>query len=56
METHEKSEGGLPPVKVKVTLGKEDLSIKVRTDLTERKKIDGSILYLHTNLNGFLKF
>lgn len=29
MELHEDSRGGLPPVKAKVTLGKEDLSIKV---------------------------
>ena len=30
VELHEDSEGGLPPVKAKVTLGKEDLSILVR--------------------------
>lgn len=29
MELHEDSREGLPPVKAKVTLGKEDLSIKV---------------------------
>jgi len=29
VELHENSEEGLPPVKAKVTLGKEDLSIKV---------------------------
>lgn len=29
MELHETSREGLPPVKAKVTLGKEDLSIKV---------------------------
>lgn len=29
MELHENSKEGLPPVKTKVTLGKEDLSIKV---------------------------
>lgn len=29
MELHENSKEGLPPVKAKVTLGKEDLSIKV---------------------------
>lgn len=29
MELHEDSKEGLPPVKAKVTLGKEDLSIKV---------------------------
>ena len=30
VELHENSAGGLPPVKAKVTLGKEDLSILVR--------------------------
>ena len=30
VELHQNSEGGLPPVKAKVTLGKEDLSILVR--------------------------
>lgn len=29
VELHEKSREGLPPVKTKVTLGKEDLSVKV---------------------------
>lgn len=29
MELHEDNKAGLPPVKVCVTLGKEDLSIKV---------------------------
>lgn len=29
VELHEDSKEGLPPVKAKVTLGKEDLSIKV---------------------------
>ena len=29
VELHEDSKGGLPPVKAKVTLGKEDLSVKV---------------------------
>lgn len=29
VELHENSTEGLPPVKAKVTLGKEDLSIKV---------------------------
>lgn len=29
VELHEDSREGLPPVKAKVTLGKEDLSIKV---------------------------
>lgn len=28
-ELHEDSEEGLPPIKAKVTLGKEDLSVKV---------------------------
>lgn len=31
MELHENSKEGLPPVKTKVTLGKEDLSIKVNS-------------------------
>lgn len=29
MELHENSAEGLPPVKTRVTLGKEDLSVKV---------------------------
>lgn len=38
MELHEDNPEGLPPVKAKVTLGKEDLSIKVKPDTCCMKK------------------
>lgn len=41
VELHEDSAEGLPPVKAKVTLGKEDLSIKVNQDQN----------YTHTHLS-----
>lgn len=37
VELHENSKEGLPPVKAKVTLGKEDLSIKVKHTHTHIK-------------------
>lgn len=48
VELHEDSKEGLPPVKAKVTLGKEDLSIKVKTTPmhifgAEEKKKDGIV-------------
>lgn len=34
VELHENSAEGLPPVKTRVTLGKEDLSVKVNSQYT----------------------
>ncbi|XP_076146191.1 pyruvate dehydrogenase (acetyl-transferring) kinase isozyme 3, mitochondrial [Alosa pseudoharengus] len=50
VETHEHCEEGLPPVKTKVTLGKEDLSIKIsdRGGGVPLRKIDRLFNYMYS--------
>uniref|UniRef100_A0A8C5A4R1 Protein-serine/threonine kinase n=1 Tax=Gadus morhua TaxID=8049 RepID=A0A8C5A4R1_GADMO len=50
VELHEDSEGGLPPVKAKVTLGKEDLSILIsdRGGGVPLRKIDRLFNYMYS--------
>ncbi|XP_056289505.1 pyruvate dehydrogenase (acetyl-transferring) kinase isozyme 3, mitochondrial isoform X2 [Pseudoliparis swirei] len=50
VELHENSEEGLPPVKAKVTLGKEDLSIKIsdRGGGVPLRKIDRLFNYMYS--------
>lgn len=50
VETHEGSKEGLPPVKAKVTLGKEDLSIKIsdRGGGVPLRKIDRLFNYMYS--------
>ncbi|XP_063063466.1 pyruvate dehydrogenase (acetyl-transferring) kinase isozyme 3, mitochondrial [Engraulis encrasicolus] len=50
VEMHEKNKDGLPPVKAKVTLGKEDLSIKIsdRGGGVPLRKIDRLFNYMYS--------